>query len=115
MNTKVEEQFEYPMRDIEHYMKEYIGNFNAVSYDENEDIQTIKEEHKSEDVYVFDAFTTSLEQEALESAIYLLGDKIGNTYDKQWIDNEKPEYEETMKHLCRLYGRYSDSNGRKLI
>ena len=115
MNTKVEEQFEYPMRDIEHYMKEYIGNFNAVSYDENEDIQTIKEEHKNEDVYVFDAFTTSLEIEALESAIYLLGDKIDNTYFDEYFAGKEEEYKETMKHLCRLYGRYSDSNGRKLI
>ena len=112
MNIKVEEQFNYPMRDIEHYMKEYIGNFNAVSYDENEDIQTIKEEHKNEDVYVFDAFTTSLEIEALESAIYLLGDTINNTY---FVAGKKEEYKETMKHLCRLYGRYSDNNGRKLI
>ena len=115
MNTKVEEQFNYPMRDIEHYMKEYIGNFNAVSYDENEDIQTIKEEHKNKDVYVLDTFITNLEQEALSSAIYLLGEKMENTYDDEWIDSEKLEHEETMKHLCRLYGRYSDRDGRKLI
>ena len=115
MNTKVEEQFNYPMRDIEHYMKEYIGNFNAVSYDENEDIQTIKEEHKNKDVYVFDTFATNQEQEALSSAIYFLGEKIENTYDDEWIDSEKLEHEETMKHLCRLYGRYSDRDGRKLI
>jgi hypothetical protein len=115
MNIKVEEQFNYPMRDIEHYMKEYIGNFNAVSYDENEDIQTIKKEHKNKDMYVFDTFTTNQEQEALSSAIYFLGEKIDNTYDDEWIDDEKPEYEETMKHLCRLYGRYSNRNGRKLI
>ena len=48
-------------------------------------------------------------------AIYFLGEKIDNTYDDEWIDDEKPEYEETMKHLCRLYGRYSNRNGRKLI
>jgi hypothetical protein len=115
MNIKVEKQFNYPMRDIEHYIKEYIGNFNAVSYDENEDIQTIKEEHKNKDVYVFDTFATNQEQEALSSAIYFLGEKIENTYDDEWIDSEKLEHEETMKHLCRLYGRYSNRNGRKLI
>ena len=116
MNTKVKKQFNYPMRDIEHYMKEYIGNFNAVSYDENEDIQTIKEEYKDNDVYVFDTFTTSQEQEALCSAIYLLGEKIDNThFDEDFVSGDKEEYEETMKHLCRLYGRYSDRNGRKLI
>jgi len=116
MNTKVEEQFNYPMRDIEHYMKEYIGNFNAISYDENEDIQTIKEEYKDNDVYVFDTFTTSQEQEALSSAIYLLGDTINNTcFDEYFVAGKKEEYKETMKHLCRLYGRYSNRNGRKLI
>jgi len=35
--------------------------------------------------------------------------------DDEWIDSEKLEHEETMKHLCRLYGRYSNRNGRKLI
>jgi hypothetical protein len=90
MNTKVKKQFNYPMRDIEHYMKEYIGNFNAVSYDEKEDIQTIKEEYKDNDVYVFDTFTTSQEQEALCSAIYLLGEKIDNThFDEDFVSGDK--------------------------
>jgi hypothetical protein len=114
MNIEVKKQFEYPHKDIEHYIKEYIDNFNAVTYDKSEDIQTIKEEHNDKNVYVFDTFTTTQEQSALASAIYLLGEKIDNTYDDEWIDDEKPEYEETMKHLCRLYGRYSDRQGRKL-
>ena len=74
-----------------------------------------EEEHKNKDVYVLDTFITNLEQEALSSAIYLLGEKMENTYDDKWIDSEKLEHEETMKHLCRLYGRYSNRNGRKLI
>jgi hypothetical protein len=40
-NNKQNKQFEYPYRDIEHYIKEYIGNFNAINYDELEDIQTL--------------------------------------------------------------------------
>ena len=31
MNIEVKKQFEYPHKDIEHYIKEYIGNFNAVT------------------------------------------------------------------------------------
>ena len=36
------EQFKYPLRDIDDYIKEYIGNFNAFEYNENKDIETIK-------------------------------------------------------------------------
>ena len=114
MNNKQNKQFEYPYRDIEHYIKEYIGNFNAINYDELEDIQTLKAEHNNEPVFVFDTFTTNQEQEALASAIYFLGEKIGNTMSDNWCDNEKEEHEETMKHLCRLYGRYGNNRGRKL-
>ena len=39
------EQFKYPLRDIDDYIKEYIGNFNAFEYNENKDIETIKKEH----------------------------------------------------------------------
>ena len=114
MNNKQNKQFQYPYREIEYYIKEYIGNFNAINYDELEDIQTLKAEHNNEPVFVFDTFTTNQEQEALASAIYFLGEKIGNTASDDWRDNEKEEHEETMKHLCRLYGRYSNNNGRKL-
>jgi hypothetical protein len=108
------QQFKYRFRDIEDYIKEYIGNFNAVEYNESEDIQTLKKEHNNEPVIVFDTFTTNQELEALASAIYFLGEKIGNTMSDDWCDNEKEEHEETIKHLCRLYGRYSNNNGRKL-
>jgi len=108
------QQFKYPFRDIEYYIKEYIGNFNAVEYNELEDIKTLKKEHNKETVIVFDTFTTNQELEALASAIYFLGEKIGNTMSDDWCDNEKEECEETMKHLCRLYGRYSNNDGRKL-
>ena len=108
------QQFKYRYRDIENYIKEYIGNFNAVEYNESEDIQTLKKEHNDETVIVFDTFTTVQEQEALASAIYFLGEKIGNTMSDDWCDNEKEEHEETMKHLCRLYGRFGENNGRKL-
>ena len=108
------QQFKYPFRDIEYYIKEYIGNFNAVEYNELEDIQTLKKEHNNETVFVFDTFTTCQEQEALASAIYFLGEKIGNTVSDDWHENEKEEHQETMKHLCRLYGRYGNNNGRKL-
>ena len=108
------QQFKYPYRDIEDYIKEYIGNFNAIEYNELEDIQTLKAEHNYEPVIVFDTFTTNHELEALASAIYFLGEKIGNTMSDDWHDNEKEEHEETMKHLCRLYGRYSNNNGRQL-
>jgi hypothetical protein len=108
------QQFKYRYRDIEVYIKEYIGNFNAVEYNESEDIETLKKEHNNELVIVFDTFTTNQEQEALASAIYFLGEKIGNTMSDDWCDNEKEEHEETMKHLCRLYGRYGNNRGRKL-
>tara|TARA_B100000959_G_C14830961_1_gene561876 strand:- start:399 stop:773 length:375 start_codon:yes stop_codon:yes gene_type:complete len=106
------EQFKYPLRDIDDYIKEYIGNFNAFEYNENKDIETIKKEHNGKKVYVFDAFTTNQEQEAIKSAIYFLGDKIDNTIGDEWVDEEEDEHKETMKHLCRLYGRYSDRNRR---
>ena len=108
------QQFQYKFRDIEDYVKEYIGNFNAIEYNELEDIQTLKKEHNNETVIVFDTFTTAQEQGALASAIYFLGEKIGNTMSDDWCDNEKEECEETMKHLCRLYGRYGNNSGRKL-
>lgn len=108
------QQFKYRYRDIEHYIKKYIGNFNAVEYNELEDIQTLKKEHNNESVIVFDSFATNQEQAALASAIYFLGEKIGNTMSDDWCDNEKEECEETMKHLCRLYGRYDNNHGRKL-
>ena len=108
------QQFQYRYRDIEDYVKEYIGNFNAIEYNELEDIQTLKAEHNNEPVFVFDTFTTNQEQEALASAIYFLGEKIGNATSDDWGDNEKEEHEETMKHLCRLYGRFGENNGRKL-
>lgn len=108
------QQFEYRYRDIEHYIKEYIGNFNAVEYNESEDIQTLKKEHNNETVFVLDTFTTGQEQEALASAIYFLGEKIDNTMSDDWYEDEKEEHEETMKHLCRLYGRYGNNSGRKL-
>lgn len=50
------QQFKYRYRDIEHYIKKYIGNFNAVEYNELEDIQTLKKEHNNEFVIVFDFF-----------------------------------------------------------
>ena len=108
------QQFKYRYRDIEVYIKQYIGNFNAVEYNESEDIETLKKEHNNELVIVFDTFTTNQEQEALASAIYFLGEKIGNKMSDDWCDNEKEEHEETMKHLCRLYGRYGNNRGRKL-
>ena len=108
------QQFKYRYRDIEVYIKQYIGNFNAINYDKLEDMQTLKAEHNNEPVFVFDTFTTNQEQEALASAIYFLGEKIGNATSDDWRDNEKEEHEETIKHLCRLYGRYSNNNGRKL-
>ena len=108
------QQFQYRYRDIEDYVKKYIGNFNAIEYNELEDIQTLKKEHNNETVVVFDTFTTAQEQEALASAIYFLGEKIRNTMSDDWCDNEKEEHEETMKHLCRLYGRYGNNFGRKL-
>lgn len=108
------QQFQYKFRDIEDYVKEYIGNFNAIEYNELEDIQTLKKEHNNETVIVFDTFTTAQEQGALASAIYFLGEKIGNTMSDDWCDNEKEECEETMKHLCRLYRRYGNNSGRKL-
>ena len=114
MNNKENKQFIYPSREIEYYIKKYIGNFNAIEYNELEDIKTLEAEHKNKPVFVFDTFTTIQEQQALASAIYFLGEKIGNTMSDGWSDNEKEEHEETMKHLCRLYGRYSDNDGRKL-
>ena len=88
------QQFKYRYRDIEVYIKQYIGNFNAVEYNESEDIETLKKEHNNELVIVFDTFTTNQEQEALASAIYFLGEKIGNTMSDDWCDNEKEEHKE---------------------
>ena len=108
-------QYEFPMFDNEDYMKKFIGNFNAVSYDENEDIQTLKKEHNNEDVYVWDIFQTYQEISAINSAIQILGQEIDNTMDNEWVDEEtKEQYEETMKHLCRLTKRIGNKNGRLL-
>ena len=108
-------QYEFPMFDNEDYMKKFIGNFNAVSYDENEDIQTLKKEHNNEDVYVWDIFQTNQEISAINSAIQILGQEIDNTMDNEWVDEEtKEQYEETMKHLCRLTKRGGIKNGRLL-
>jgi predicted oxidoreductase len=108
-------QYKFPMFDNEDYMKKFIGNFNAVSYDENEDIQTLKKEHNNEDVYVRDIFQTNQEISAINSAIQILGQEIDNTMDDEWVDEEtKEQYEETMKHLCRLTKRGGNKNGRLL-
>ena len=108
-------QYKFPMFDNEDYMKKFIGNFNAVSYDENEDIQTLKKEHNNEDVYVWDIFQTNQEISAINSAIQILGQEIDNTMDDEWVDEEtKEQYEETMKHLCRLTKRIGNKNGRLL-
>ena len=109
-------QYKFPMFDNEDYMKKFIGNFNAVSYDENEDIQTLKKENNNEDVLVWDTFQTDDEISALCSAINIIGETIDNTLEGEWADEEQEEqYKQTMKHLCRLSNRYPDRMGRKLI
>ena len=45
----------------------------------------------------------------------LFEQEIDSTMDNEWVDEEtKEQYEETMKHLCRLTKRGGIKNGRLL-
>ena len=64
---------------------------------------------------VWDTFLTNNEISAIHSSINLLGDKIDNTYEDEWNDEEEEQqYKETLKYLCRVVHRIYDQDGRSL-
>ena len=95
------EQYQFPTFDNDEYIKEYKGNPT--------------EEVSKEKPVVWDTFLTNNEISAIHSSINLLGDKIDNTYEDEWNDEEEEQqYKETLKYLCRVVHRIYDQDGRSL-
>ena len=116
MTIKIKNQYEFRTFDNEYYEKKYSKINDALNYNENEDIETIRKESKSDKVIVWDTFLTNEEISALSSAINIIGETIDNIWESEWNDEEqKEQYEQTMKHLCRLSNRLIDKQGRLLI
>ena len=112
--------FEFPSVDIyaiDDILKTYIGNQCAINYDEHEDITTIQKENNNKEVMVWDTWYTDKEASALKSAIKILSEKVENEFcetDSDYDEEQKELYEQTLKHLCRLYTRNSEQDGRYL-
>ena len=95
------EEYQFPYFDNDEYIKEYKGNTN--------------EEVSKEKPVVWDTFLTNNEISALHSAINMIGDKIDNTVEDEWLDEEdKQRHTETIKYLSRITHRVYDKDGRYL-
>ena len=106
------EQYVFSNGEMGSPLREY-ANLSTV-YDENKDIETLKKEHNGKCV-IWDTFQTDTETLAIGSAINLLSEVVENTLDEEWNDEEeKQKYTETLKHLCRVYIKNSDKDGRYL-
>ena len=110
------EQYNFPMMDNEYYEKKYSGIDNPLNYDETKDVETIRKEHNSDKVLVWDTFLTDKEVSSISSAIHIIGETMDNIWENEWVDEEqKKQYEETMKYLGRISNRLLDKQGRELV
>ena len=110
------EQYKFPMVDNEYYEKKYSGIDNPLNYDETKDVETIRKEHNSDKVLVWDTFLTDKEVSSISSAIHIIGETMDNIWENEWVDEEqKKQYEETMKYLGRISNRLLDKQGRELV
>ena len=95
------EKYEFPYFDNNEYIVDYKGNAD--------------EEIEKPNTIVWDTFLTSNEISAIHSSINLLGDKLDNTCEDEWSDDEeKQQLTETMKYLCRIVHRVYDKDGSYL-
>lgn len=110
------EQYEFPMFDNEYYEKKYSGIDNSLIYDEQKDIDTIRKESNSDPVLVWNTFLTDQEVSSISSAISIIGETMDNIWENEWTDEEqKKQYEQTMKYLGRISNRLLDKQGEQLV
>jgi len=94
------EEYQFPYFDNDEYIKEYKGNTN---------------DEISKKQPIWDTILTNNEISAIHSAINMIGDKLDNTIEDEWSDEEeKIQHQQTIKYLSRITDRVYDKDGRYL-
>ena len=70
----------------------------------------------SDPVLVWNTFLTDQEVSSISSAISIIGETMDNIWENEWTDEEqKKQYEQTMKYLGRISNRLLDKQGEQLV